>query len=57
MKKPPAQKPTDKEALDRIAAMLDGTEWDSDTMSRVADIVMSTGRTVRDPSEMESDEE
>lgn len=39
----------DKTAMDRICALLDGTEWDSDTASDIADIVQFTGRNVRDP--------
>jgi xanthine dehydrogenase iron-sulfur cluster and FAD-binding subunit A len=39
---------SDREALDRIAAALDGREWDADTLDAVAEAVRSTGRPVRD---------
>ena len=42
---------TDKLALDAIARVLDGTEWDSGTLPVVADILRSAGRTVRDVDE------
>ena len=38
----------DVEALDAIAALLDGTEWDSETLSAIAEQVLTTGRTIRD---------
>jgi hypothetical protein len=40
--------PPDSLALDRIAAVLDGREWDADTLDAVAEAVRSTGRPVRD---------
>lgn len=42
----------DKTAMDRIHALLDGTEWDSDTVSEIADIIEFTGRDIRDPDDM-----
>lgn len=36
----------DSQAMDKIAALLDGTEWDSTTISEVAEIVAATGRRV-----------
>ena len=39
---------TDSEALDELAELLDGQEWDSDTMAAVAGIVRATGREVGD---------
>lgn len=35
-------------ALDRIASILSGTEWDADLMTQVAEIVRGTGREVSD---------
>jgi len=37
--------------VDAIARVLDGTEWSSDTLPVVADILRSAGRTVRDVDE------
>lgn len=35
-------------ALDRIASILSGAEWDADLMDQVAEIVRGTGREVKD---------
>ena len=40
------------DALDAIAAALDGKEWDSDTADVVARIVRETGRKVRSPEDV-----
>lgn len=48
---------SDKSAMDAIAALMDGKEWDSDTSSAIAELVRETGRHVRDPDEVEDDEE
>lgn len=45
----------DTDALDRIHAILDGSEWDCDTTVAVADVVTSTGRTIREPDEQPDD--
>ena len=37
----------DKEALDAIAALMSGEEWDSDTTSAISDVVKATGRVVK----------
>lgn len=36
----------DRRTLDRIATLLDGAEWNSETCSEVADVIRSTGRRV-----------
>ena len=41
----------DAEALNQIASLLDGTEWDAGTGSEIAAIVRTTGRQVRDTTE------
>ena len=38
----------DSNALDLIASMLSGSEWDPETMTEVAEIIRATGRTVAD---------
>jgi hypothetical protein len=48
--------PQDRAALDRIAALLDGREWDASDLDEIAAIVAATGRRVRDPSDVEGDE-
>lgn len=42
---------TDSEALDAIAALLDGTEWNVDTLMAISEHVLTTGRTLRDTSD------
>ena len=42
---------TNAAVLDEIQKLLDGTEWDSDTMSQVAELVAASGRPIRDPSD------
>jgi hypothetical protein len=39
---------SDREAMDYIHDILDGREWDSDTLSEVVEILRETGRDVRD---------
>lgn len=39
----------DLEALNDIHSLLDGTEWDSDTLEQIADILRETGREIREP--------
>ena len=41
---------TDQEALDAIARMMSGHEWDSELMSNIAEIVHATGRLLREPT-------
>lgn len=43
----------DADALDDIARVLDGTEWSADTAPAIAEIIGATGRTVRDPDDVE----
>ena len=39
----------DHKAMDEIHALLDGTEWDADTLEAVADVVRRSGRSVDEP--------
>ena len=39
----------DLEALNDIHSLLDGTEWGSDTLEQIADILRETGREIREP--------
>lgn len=41
---------SDSAALDAIAGLMDGAEWDADTTERVAEIVRQSGREVGDPT-------
>lgn len=41
----------DSAALNAIAELLSGEEWDSETMSKVAEIVRGTGREIKDVEE------
>jgi hypothetical protein len=42
---------TDSEALNRIADLLSGTEWNIDTLMSISDLVTSTGREIKDLGE------
>lgn len=42
---------SDKEALDKIQAILSGKEWDSDTTAFIAEIVTASGRAILDPED------
>jgi hypothetical protein len=39
----------DLEALNDIRLLLSGKEWDSDTLSAVAEIIRETGREIKEP--------
>lgn len=41
---------TDQEALDAIACLMNGNEWNSDLMSNIAEIVHATGRPLKEPA-------
>ena len=41
---------TDQDALDAIARLMNGNEWDSDLVSSIAEIVHSTGRPLKEPA-------
>ena len=41
----------DTTAMDNIHRLLDGREWDSDTIAAVAEIVQQSGRDIRDAGE------
>lgn len=43
---------SDEAALDAIQLLLDGTEWEPETFELVADLVIQSGRQIRDPSDM-----
>ncbi len=44
---------SDKVALDVIARLLDGTEWNgADTLDAIAELLRDTGRKVRDPADV-----
>lgn len=47
----------DGKALDFIAAALDGTEWDADHLEVIAEVVRGTGRQVRDPNDIDEQQE
>jgi len=38
----------DRLALDRVAGLLDGREWNADTLADIAEAVRDTGRKVED---------
>jgi hypothetical protein len=40
-----------EEALDAIAELMSGVEWDSDTLEGIADLVRKTGRNIADVEE------
>lgn len=42
---------TDSEALNLIADLLSGTEWNIDTLMSISDLVTSTGREIKDLGE------
>jgi|TARA_R110000851_G_scaffold282582_2_gene436104 hypothetical protein len=46
---------SDGHALDSIHAILDGNDWNSDHLDAVAEIVVSTGRVIRDCDSEEED--
>lgn len=48
---------SDESALDAIAALMDGKEWDSGTTSKIAEIVLETGRQIRDVDEVDDEDE
>ena len=42
---------TDTEAIDQIHRLLDGEEWESQTLEDIARLVELTGRIIRDPND------
>lgn len=44
---------SDTEAMNRIHALMDGEEWNSDTTSAIAAILLETGRAIHDSNETE----
>jgi hypothetical protein len=41
----------DAAALRRIHEIMDGTEWHADTLDAIAEVLISTGREIREPGE------
>jgi hypothetical protein len=39
----------DRDAIDAIHEVLDGTEWSIDMLDTIADVIRLTGRTLREP--------
>ena len=42
---------TDTEAIDQIHRLLDGEEWEPQTLEDIARLVELTGRIIRDPND------
>ena len=42
---------SDDQALDRIQGLMNGTEWNADTLDGIAKIVLDTGRDIQEPGE------
>lgn len=42
---------SDNDALDLIAYLMSGAEWDADTLEHIAQIVQETGREINGPEE------
>lgn len=40
---------TDQDALDAIARLMNGNEWDSELVSQIAEIIHHTGRPLEEP--------
>ena len=40
---------TDQDALDAIARLMNGNEWDSELVSQIAEIIHHTGRPLKEP--------
>ena len=41
---------TDQDALDAIARLMNGNEWDSELISSIAEIIHATGRPLKEPT-------
>lgn len=39
---------SDESAMDAIARIMSGEEWDADTLDSIRDVVLSTGREIKD---------
>jgi regulator of RNase E activity RraB len=48
-------KVSDRDLLLAIQRELDGVEWNSDTLERIAQMMVSAGYRIRDPRELEDD--
>lgn len=46
---------TPLQAVEAIHGLLDGTEWDSGTTEAIAEIIVATGRDIREPDEVDRD--
>ncbi len=47
---------TDAATLNQIAAALSGTEWSSETLDAIAELVRASGRTIADVQDDETDD-
>ena len=56
MRKKTLRKIHDAEALDGIWELLDGVEWEPETLEAIAEILEETGRHVSAPGEKEEEE-
>lgn len=43
---------SDKSAMDQIHELMDGNEWNADTLDRIAELVRFTGRAILEPMEI-----
>lgn len=53
----PRRQLSDRDALRRIQAALDGREWTPDTLDEIADAVRQTGRVVRSTDDVRDEDE
>lgn len=53
----PFEPSLDSKSMDAIAELLDGKEWNADTSAAIAEIVITTGRVVRDTDDIEDDDD
>jgi len=51
--KAPVAKLTDTQAMARIHELMDGTEWSADTLDLICNVVLDTGRVIRDTGEVD----
>lgn len=48
---------SDAKVLQRIHRIMDGTEWDADTLEAIAEVLRESGRTITEPEFIEHDRE
>jgi hypothetical protein len=51
------EKRRDQAALNMIHRLMDGKEWSLDTLDEIANLILTTGRKIREPMEVPDDEE